>query len=65
MKIRPVWAELLNADGQTDMTKLKEAFRNFANTPKKCKENRRITKLKVNCNTKTATVRIGKTYIFS
>ena len=30
MKIRPVGAELFHADGQTDMTKLIVAFRNFA-----------------------------------
>jgi hypothetical protein len=34
MKIRPVEAELFHADGQTDMTKLIVAFRNFANAPK-------------------------------
>jgi len=38
MKIRPVGAELLQADrqtdGRTDMTKLLVAFRNFANAPK-------------------------------
>jgi hypothetical protein len=42
MKIRPVGAELLHADGQTnrqtdgqtDMRKLIIAIRNFANTPK-------------------------------
>jgi hypothetical protein len=34
MKIRPVEAELFHADGQTDMTKLTVAFRNFANAPK-------------------------------
>jgi hypothetical protein len=34
MEIRPVGAELLHADGQTDMTKLKVVFRNFANAPK-------------------------------
>jgi hypothetical protein len=34
MKIRPVGAELFHADGQTDMTKLIVAFRNFANAPK-------------------------------
>jgi hypothetical protein len=33
MKIRPVGAELFNADGRTDM-KLIAAFRNFANAPK-------------------------------
>jgi len=31
MKIRPVGAEMFQADGQTDMTKLIVAFRNFAN----------------------------------
>jgi len=37
MKIRPVGAEFLHADGQTDtvMTKLIVTFRNFANAPKK------------------------------
>jgi hypothetical protein len=34
MKIRPVGAEFLHADGWTDMTKLIVAFRNFANAPK-------------------------------
>jgi len=34
MKIRPVGAELLCPDGQTNMTKLIVAFRNFANAPK-------------------------------
>jgi hypothetical protein len=35
MKIRPVGAELLHADGQTDMTKLTVTFRNFSNLPEK------------------------------
>jgi len=38
IKIRPVGAKLFyadeRADGQTDMTKLIVAFRNFANAPK-------------------------------
>jgi hypothetical protein len=34
MEIRPVGAELLYADRQTDMKKLPVAFRNFANAPK-------------------------------
>jgi len=34
MKIRPVGAELLHADGRTDMTKLIVIFGNFANVPK-------------------------------
>jgi len=33
IKIYPVAAELFHADGQTDTTKLKVAFRNFANAP--------------------------------
>jgi len=33
-KIYPVGADLLYAEGQTDMTKLIVAFRNFANAPK-------------------------------
>jgi hypothetical protein len=36
MKIRPVGAELFHADGQTDMTKLTVAFRNFAKAPRNC-----------------------------
>jgi hypothetical protein len=43
IKIRPVGAELFHTDrrtdgrtdGQKDMSKLKVAFRNFANAPKK------------------------------
>jgi hypothetical protein len=34
MKINAVGAELFYADGQTDMTKLVLAFRNFGNAPK-------------------------------
>ena len=34
MKICLVATDLLHADGQTDMTKLIFAFRNFANEPK-------------------------------
>jgi hypothetical protein len=34
MKIHPVVAELFDADGQTEMTKLIVGFRNFANAPK-------------------------------
>jgi hypothetical protein len=34
IKIRPVGAELLHADGRTDLTKLIVAFHNFANRPK-------------------------------
>ena len=35
MKIRPVGAKLFHADGQTDMTKLIVALRDFANAPRK------------------------------
>jgi hypothetical protein len=38
IKIRPVRVELFHAEGQTDMTKLTVAFRNFANAPKKCND---------------------------
>jgi hypothetical protein len=34
MKICPVAAELFHAGGQTDMTKITVAFRNFAKAPK-------------------------------
>ena len=34
MTIRPVGDELFYKDGQTDMTKLLVALRNFANAPK-------------------------------
>jgi hypothetical protein len=34
IKIRLVGANLFHADGQTDMTNLTVAFRNFANAPK-------------------------------
>ena len=34
IKIRPVGADLFHTDGQTDMTKLPVAFRNFAIVPK-------------------------------
>ena len=38
MDIRPEWAEMFHADGQTDMTKLRDAFRNFEYAPKTRKE---------------------------
>jgi len=38
MNIRPGGAETFHADGQTDMTKLRDAFRNFAYAPKMRKE---------------------------
>ena len=45
MKICPVGAELfhtdLRTDGQTDMTKLIVAFRNYARTRRKMSEQRR------------------------
>ena len=42
MKIRQMGAELFHADGQTDMTKIVVAFRNFANAPKINVRNRNI-----------------------
>jgi len=33
MKIRPLGAELFHVDGRTDMTRLTDHFRNFANAP--------------------------------
>jgi hypothetical protein len=38
MKLRSMRAELFHADGQTDMTKLTVAFRNFVNALRKNKE---------------------------
>ena len=35
VKIRPLAAELFNADGRTDLTKLIVAFRNFAKSASK------------------------------
>jgi hypothetical protein len=35
MKVHPVGTRLLHVDGQINMTKLRVAFCNFANTPKK------------------------------
>ena len=43
MKIRPVKAKLLNADGRTDMTNLIVAFRKPTNAP----QNRNSTFLKI------------------
>ena len=43
MKIRPVGAELFHrdeqTDRQTDMTKLRDVFRNFANVPENWRHN--------------------------
>jgi hypothetical protein len=44
MKIRPVGAEFFHADGQTDMTKLLVASRNFANAPENESPNIRESK---------------------
>ena len=35
MNIRPIGAELFLADGQTEVMKLTDAFRSFANPPNK------------------------------
>jgi len=45
MKIRPVGAELFLADGRTDMTKLKVAFRNFANAPQNSNLNPKFARI--------------------
>jgi hypothetical protein len=37
MKIRPVGADLLHADGRTDVKKVIVPFRNFTKAPKKVK----------------------------
>jgi hypothetical protein len=42
MKIRPVGADLFHADGQTDVTNLIVAFRNFANVPNKLKDKMKL-----------------------
>ena len=42
MKIHPMGTELFHTDGQTHMTELIVAFRNFANAPKKKKPNLKI-----------------------
>ena len=34
MKVRPLGAEMLHVDGQTDLTKLTVGVRNFVNAPK-------------------------------
>jgi len=46
-KIRPVGAELFNADRQTDMTKLIVAFRNISNALNKCSGPRSMIHLSV------------------
>ena len=50
-KIYPVRAELLHADGQSDMTKLTVAFRNFANVPTKGPTMKKIRKFQEARNT--------------
>jgi hypothetical protein len=47
MKIQSVGAELLRAEGRTDMAKQIVAFRNFVNVPNKIKERKQKTDLKV------------------
>ena len=49
MKIRPVGAVFSRADGQTDMSKLIVAFRNFANAPKS--KNQKFPKYSTNTST--------------
>jgi hypothetical protein len=59
MKIRPVGSELFHADGQTHITKLTVAFRNFTNVSKnniKVKTNKptTISNADVECDRKLA-----------
>jgi hypothetical protein len=42
MKINPLVAELFHADGQTNMTNLIVAFRNFANWPKNLRFQKKV-----------------------
>jgi len=39
MEIRPVGVQLFHAEGRTDVTRLTDAFRNFANALKNEKNN--------------------------
>jgi len=60
MKIRPVGAELFQADGRKDMTKLIVAFRNSVNAPKNgsgvCWEKWRVAWMKVDRGMNVAAV---------
>ena len=60
MKIRPVGAVLIYADGRTEMTKLIVAFRNSANGPKSVCQNYRPTGVQ---KTTPARPRTGKEMI--
>ena len=53
MKICPVGAEMIHADGQTDIINPIVAFRNFANTPKK------LVTLLVWCSQEAGQLRTG------
>jgi len=47
MKIRPVGAELFDADGRTDLKKLIFTFRNFANAANKTGRNFKLPKMRI------------------
>jgi len=47
MKIRPVGAELFDADGRTDVKKLIFAFRNFANAANKTGRSSKLPKMRI------------------
>ena len=42
MKFRPMRAKLFHADGQTNITKLIVAIRNFANAPKNARTDKKF-----------------------
>jgi hypothetical protein len=49
MKIQSVGAELLHAEGRTDMKKQRVSFRKFSKVPNRIKEREQKTDLKVVC----------------
>jgi len=42
MKFRPVGAKLFHADGETNITKLTVAIRNFTNAPKNARADKKL-----------------------
>jgi len=56
MKILSVGAELLHADGRTDMTKQIVAFRNFANVRNRFKERKQKTAFSIVCAATQSTI---------
>jgi len=54
MQTRPVGAELFHADRRADMTKVRVAFRNFQNAPKKFLQTRDYFLALNSCKQQTA-----------